>query len=191
MKLLKHQLKGGRRLCTAKDGSNLATCWRSAPRRGDPRQPAGICPGKGRNEAGPIDGSAQRITNLAQVADARDYMMLATLCSAGKYQLAGPFRGAQGCGASRGSRALRRRPVIPGCRHLSIPLPEGNGMLALATVVNGPNPSTTMIIIAAIAAAIFWRGLIKFGIALVVILFAVLLITGTSDLFHDLRVLIQ
>jgi hypothetical protein len=64
-------------------------------------------------------------------------------------------------------------------------------MLALATAVNGPNPSTTLIIIAAIAAAIFWRGLLKFGIALVVILFAVLLITGTSDLFHDLRVLIQ
>lgn len=65
-------------------------------------------------------------------------------------------------------------------------------MLALAAAVNGQAASPTiLIVLAAIAAAIFWRWLIKFGIALVVILFAVLLITGTSDLFHDLRVLIQ
>lgn len=63
-------------------------------------------------------------------------------------------------------------------------------MLALATAVNGQDPSTTLIIIAAIAAAVFWRGLIKFGIALAVILFAILLVTGTSALFHDLGALI-
>lgn len=63
-------------------------------------------------------------------------------------------------------------------------------MLALATAAHGQDPSSILIVIAAIAAAIFWRGLIKFGIALIVILLAVLLITGTSALFHDLRALV-
>lgn len=59
-------------------------------------------------------------------------------------------------------------------------------MLALATAAHGQDPSSTLIILAAVAAAIFWRGLIKIGIALVVILFVILLVTGTSALFHDL-----
>jgi hypothetical protein len=63
-------------------------------------------------------------------------------------------------------------------------------MLALATAAHGQDPSSILIILAAVAAAIFWRGLIKVGIALVVILFLVLLVTGTSALFQDLRLIV-
>lgn len=63
-------------------------------------------------------------------------------------------------------------------------------MLALAMAVHGQNPSTILIILAAVAAAVFWRVLIKVGIALVVILFALLLVTGTSAVLQEIRLVI-
>jgi hypothetical protein len=63
-------------------------------------------------------------------------------------------------------------------------------MLALATAVHGQGPSSILILFAAVAAAIFWRGLIKVGLALVVILFAVMMITGVSALFQELRMIV-
>ena len=60
-------------------------------------------------------------------------------------------------------------------------------MLAVATAAHGQDPSQILIILAAIVAAIFWRGLIKIGIALVIILFAVLMITGLSAVLHEIR----
>jgi hypothetical protein len=63
-------------------------------------------------------------------------------------------------------------------------------MLALATAVHGQDPSSILIILAAVAAAIFWRVLIKVGLALVVILFAVMMITGMSAFFQELRAIV-
>ncbi len=62
-------------------------------------------------------------------------------------------------------------------------------MLALVTAAHGQSPSHILIILAAIAAAIFWKGLIKIGLALIVILFALLVITSVSDLFHGISVI--
>lgn len=63
-------------------------------------------------------------------------------------------------------------------------------MLAVATAAQGQDPSQILIILAAIAAAVFWRGLIKIGIALVIILFAVGIITGMSAVYHEIRLVI-
>lgn len=64
-------------------------------------------------------------------------------------------------------------------------------MLALATAIHGQGSSSSiLIILAAVAAAIFWRVLIKIGLALVVILFAVMLITGVSAFFQELRLIV-
>jgi hypothetical protein len=63
-------------------------------------------------------------------------------------------------------------------------------MLALATAVHGQGPSSILILLAAVVAAIFWRVLIKVGIALIVILFAVLMITGASAFLHELRLIV-
>jgi hypothetical protein len=63
-------------------------------------------------------------------------------------------------------------------------------MLALATAVHGQDPSSILILLAAVAAAIFWRVLIKVGLALVVILFAIMMITGVSAFFQELRLVI-
>ena len=63
-------------------------------------------------------------------------------------------------------------------------------MLALATAIHGQGSSSSiLIILAAVAAAIFWRGLIKVGLALVVILFVVMLVTGASAFFQELRLI--
>ncbi len=63
-------------------------------------------------------------------------------------------------------------------------------MLALATAAHGQVPSHILIILAAVAAALFWRALLKIGIAVAIILFAIVLINGNLALFHDLRQLI-
>lgn len=63
-------------------------------------------------------------------------------------------------------------------------------MLALATAAHGQDPSHILIILAAVAAALFWRALLKIGIAVAIILFAIVLINGNLALFHDLRQLI-
>jgi hypothetical protein len=63
-------------------------------------------------------------------------------------------------------------------------------MLALASAIHGQGSSSSiLIILAAVAAAIFWRGLIKVGLALVVILFVVMLVTGVSAFFQELRLI--
>jgi len=63
-------------------------------------------------------------------------------------------------------------------------------MLALASAIHGQGSSSSiLIILAAVAAAIFWRGLIKVGLALVVILFVVMLVTGASAFFQELRLI--
>ncbi|HTU09187.1 MAG TPA: hypothetical protein VMG13_26825, partial [Trebonia sp.] len=62
--------------------------------------------------------------------------------------------------------------------------------LALASAIHGQGSSSSiLIILAAVAAAIFWRGLIKVGLALVVILFVVMLVTGASAFFQELRLI--
>jgi hypothetical protein len=63
-------------------------------------------------------------------------------------------------------------------------------MLALASAIHGQGSSSSiLIILAAVAAAIFWRGLIKVGLALVVILFVVMLVIGVSAFFQELRLI--
>ena len=63
-------------------------------------------------------------------------------------------------------------------------------MLALAAAAHGQDPAQTLIILAAIAAAIFWRALLKIALALIVILFVVLLSRGVSVFLHDLRLVV-
>ena len=63
-------------------------------------------------------------------------------------------------------------------------------MLALAAAAHGQDPAQTLIIFAAIAAAIFWRALLKIALALVVILFVLLLSRGVSVFLHDLRLVV-
>jgi hypothetical protein len=63
-------------------------------------------------------------------------------------------------------------------------------MLALAAAVHGQDPAQTLIILAAIAAAIFWRALLKIALAAVVILSVVLLSRGVSVFLHDLRLVV-
>ena len=63
-------------------------------------------------------------------------------------------------------------------------------MLALAAAAHGQDPAQTLIILAAVAAAIFWRALLKIALALIVILFVVLLSRGVSVFLHDLRLVV-
>lgn len=58
-------------------------------------------------------------------------------------------------------------------------------MLALTTAAHaGLSPSQTLFIIAAIVAAVFWRGLVKIGLAVLIIGFVFLLISGAAALLH-------
>jgi hypothetical protein len=64
-------------------------------------------------------------------------------------------------------------------------------MLALASAATGgQNPTLILIIIAAVIAAIFWRMILAVGIAVVVIGFLFLLVTGLIDIGHGLHALI-
>ena len=69
-------------------------------------------------------------------------------------------------------------------------VPQGTDMLALAAAAHGQETAQTLIILAAIAAAIFWRALLKIALALVVILSVVLLSRGVSVFLHDLRLVL-
>jgi len=63
-------------------------------------------------------------------------------------------------------------------------------MLALATAANGgQGPSLLLILIGAVIAAVFWRSLVKFSLAFVIILFAVLLVAGLMAFVHGVQVL--
>lgn len=57
-------------------------------------------------------------------------------------------------------------------------------MFALATAAHGQDSTQLLIILAAVGAAIFWRALIKIGLAFVIIGFFVLLITGAMELLR-------
>jgi hypothetical protein len=63
-------------------------------------------------------------------------------------------------------------------------------MLALATAAHGQDSTQILIILAAVAAAIFWRSLLKIGLAIVMIGFFLLLITSAAALIHGLHLLI-
>jgi hypothetical protein len=65
-------------------------------------------------------------------------------------------------------------------------------MLALASAAQGGQDSgLVLVLIAAVCVAIFWRSLIKVGIALIVVLFAVLLVAGTAAFIHGIQLLIR
>jgi putative effector of murein hydrolase LrgA (UPF0299 family) len=63
-------------------------------------------------------------------------------------------------------------------------------MLALATAPQGQNPTLILIIIGAVVAAVFWRTILKIGIAATVIGFVFLLVTVLLDIVHGLHALI-
>lgn len=67
-------------------------------------------------------------------------------------------------------------------------------MLALTTAAaHGQDPTQILIILAALAAAMFWRFLLKIALALVIIGFAILLIHvihGETALFQDVRLVV-
>jgi hypothetical protein len=67
-------------------------------------------------------------------------------------------------------------------------------MLAVAAATaaqGGQNSAFVLILIAAVGVAVFWRGLIKIGLALIVVLFAVLLFVSTTAVIHGIELLIR
>jgi hypothetical protein len=64
-------------------------------------------------------------------------------------------------------------------------------MLALAAAAQGgPNSTLALVLIAAVGVAVFWRGLIKIGLALIVVGFAVLLVISTTAIIHGIQLLL-
>jgi hypothetical protein len=67
-------------------------------------------------------------------------------------------------------------------------------MLALASAAaahGGQGSGLVLVLIAAAGVAVFWRGLIKIGLALIVVLFAVLLVASTAAFVHGIQLLIR
>ena len=65
-------------------------------------------------------------------------------------------------------------------------------MLALSAAAQGGQNSTlALVLIAAVGVAVFWRGLIKIGLALIVVLFAALLFVSTTAMIHGIELLIR
>lgn len=62
-------------------------------------------------------------------------------------------------------------------------------MLALATASQGQNPILVVIVIAAVVVAVFWRAILKVGMAALVIGFMFLLVNGLLDVVHALHAL--
>jgi len=62
-------------------------------------------------------------------------------------------------------------------------------MLALATASQGQNPILIVIVIAAVVVAVFWRAILKVGMAALVIGFMFLLVNGLLDVVHALHAL--
>jgi hypothetical protein len=61
-------------------------------------------------------------------------------------------------------------------------------MLALANAAHGgQDPTNILLIVAAVGAAIFWRSLLKVALPVILVLLAVLLVTGASAVIHDIR----
>jgi hypothetical protein len=67
-------------------------------------------------------------------------------------------------------------------------------MLALASAAAAQGSQSSgllLVLIAAVCVAVFWRGLIKIGLALIVVLFAVLLVASTTTFIHGIQLLIR
>ena len=62
--------------------------------------------------------------------------------------------------------------------------------VAVAAAQGGQNPAFVLILIAAVGVAVFWRSLVKVGLALVVVLFAVLLFVSMAAVIHGIHLLI-
>jgi hypothetical protein len=63
-------------------------------------------------------------------------------------------------------------------------------MLAVAAAAHGLDHTKILLILAAIALAMFWKAAIKLGLALLVVGFVVVLVKGDTTLIHGLRALI-
>lgn len=63
-------------------------------------------------------------------------------------------------------------------------------MLAVAAAAQGHIPNQILIVLGAVALAMFWRVVIKFAIALIVIIVILALIEGNLAFLHFLRLLI-
>lgn len=60
-------------------------------------------------------------------------------------------------------------------------------MLALTTAVHsGLSPGEALAIVAAIVAVVFWKALVKIGLAVLVIGLLILLITGAAAILHGI-----
>ena len=57
-------------------------------------------------------------------------------------------------------------------------------MLAVATAAHGQHSTQILIILAVLGAVIFWRSLLKIGLAIVIVGIFLLLITGAAGLVH-------
>jgi hypothetical protein len=61
-------------------------------------------------------------------------------------------------------------------------------MLALATAAHsGLDSAQILTVIAVVSAAIFWRTLFRVALPVILVILAVLLITGASTVIHDIR----
>ncbi len=60
-------------------------------------------------------------------------------------------------------------------------------MLALSSGSPSLSPTLIFIIIAAVILAVFWRAVLRIGIAAIVIGFMFLLVSGVLDILHTLR----
>jgi hypothetical protein len=63
-------------------------------------------------------------------------------------------------------------------------------MLALASASQGQSPTLALILIAAVIVAVFWRTVLKIGIAAAIIGFVFLLVSSLLEILHGLHALI-
>ena len=63
-------------------------------------------------------------------------------------------------------------------------------MLAVAAAAHGQDHTQILLILAAIALAMFWKAAIKLGLALIIVGFVVVLVKGDTTILHGLRALI-
>lgn len=64
-------------------------------------------------------------------------------------------------------------------------------MLALSSAAQAQNPTLILVLIALVVMAIFWRTILQFVIAAVLIGLALLLATGLAEFLHALPALIR
>lgn len=66
-----------------------------------------------------------------------------------------------------------------------------HAVAAVAAAQGGQGSALLLVLIAAVGVAVFWRSLVKFGIALIVVIFAVLFIMSTTAIIHGIQLLIR